>query len=115
MDTRKEDYSEIARDCFNFGDQYVMKIHGTNSSSIVVDSESGILPWMDPIGWLWDSEIGQNGSFIVDSSISLEYKSWVSEIPSRWPVVLSMEMSLQYRQLYDYEWYRRFRIHDNSF
>ena len=65
------------------GDQYVMKIHGTNSSSIVVDSESGILPWMDPIGWLWDSEIGQNGSFIVDSSISLEYKSWVSKIPSR--------------------------------
>ena len=45
------------------GDQYVMKIHGTNSSSIVVDSESGILPWMDPIGWLWDSEIGQNGSY----------------------------------------------------
>ena len=85
LDTRKEDYSWGNSPVIvsTSGDQYVMKIHGTNSSSIVVDSESGILPWMDPTGWLWDSEIGQNGSFIVDSSISLEYKSWVSKIPSR--------------------------------
>ena len=85
MDTRMEDYSWAKSPVIvsTSGDQYVMQIHGTDSNSVVTDSETGILSWMEPSGWLWDSEVGQNGSFTIDSSISLEYKSWVSDTPSR--------------------------------
>ena len=85
LDTRKENYSWGSSPVIisTSGDKYAMKIHGTNPSSTVIDSESGILPWTDPIGWLWNSEIGKNGSFLIDSSVDLEYKSWVSELPSR--------------------------------
>ena len=85
LDTRKEDYSWANSPVIisTSGDQYVMRIHGTDSNSVVIDSETGSLPWMGPIGWLWDSEIEKNGSFTVDSTVSLEYRSWVSNTPSR--------------------------------
>jgi hypothetical protein len=81
LDTRKESYSWSTSPVIisTAGDSYVLGIHRTSSESTVIDSETGILPWSDAGGWLWDSEVGNNGSLSIDSSAMLEYRSWVSE------------------------------------
>ena len=85
LDTRKEDYSWGNSPVIisNSGDQYVLKVHGTDSVSSVVDSGAGILSWGASGGWLWDTQFGQNGTLTIETSTTLDYKSWISEPSER--------------------------------
>ncbi|MAD72521.1 MAG: hypothetical protein CL973_01845, partial [Euryarchaeota archaeon] len=66
------------------GDNALIKIHGTDSESLVSDESQGPLNWDNNGGWLWlASQSVQDGEITIDSNEGLVYSSYISEKVSR--------------------------------
>tara|TARA_B100000475_G_scaffold199389_1_gene181625 strand:- start:12050 stop:17680 length:5631 start_codon:yes stop_codon:yes gene_type:complete len=68
------------------GDSALLQIHGTDSASSVIDSDSGELEWNDLGGWAWPASSSGTGVISVSSGLkqgSLDYRSIVVEPASR--------------------------------
>lgn len=86
LDTIKQDYSWGMSPIITMvsGDNTLMKIHGTNSESSVIDGSQGLLNWDNNGGWLWlASQSVQDGEITIDSNEGLVYSSYISEKVSR--------------------------------
>ena len=84
LDTTKQNYSWATSPIINAisGDKVILKIHGTNSNSVVVDGRQGVLN-SDPFGeqgWIWEaSQSISDGEITIDSMEGLVYLSLVSQ------------------------------------
>ncbi len=66
------------------GDNALIKIHGTDSGSLVSDESQGPLNWDNSGGWLWlASQSVQDAEITINSDEGLVYSSYVSEKVSR--------------------------------
>tara|TARA_B000000475_G_scaffold232897_1_gene199333 strand:- start:66 stop:1667 length:1602 start_codon:yes stop_codon:yes gene_type:complete len=86
LDTVKQDYSWGISPIITMisGDNTLLKIHGTNSESSVIDGSQGLLNWENGGGWLWlASQSVQDGEITIDSDEGLVYSSYISEEVSR--------------------------------
>ena len=86
IDTVKQNYSWGMSPIITMisGDNALMKIHGTNSESSVIDGSQGLLDWDNDGGWLWlASQSIQDGEITIDSTEGLIYSSYISEKISR--------------------------------
>jgi len=86
LDTVKQDYSWGISPIITMisGDNTILKIHGTNSESSVIDGSQGLLNWDNDGGWLWlASQSVQDGEITIDSDEGLVYSSYISEKVSR--------------------------------
>ena len=86
LDTVKQDYSWGISPIITMisGDNTLLKIHGTNSESSVIDGSQGLLNWDNGGGWLWlASQSVQDGEITIDSDEGLVYSSYISEKVSR--------------------------------
>ena len=86
IDTVKQNYSWGMSPIITMisGDNALMKIHGTNSESSVIDGSQGLLDWDNDGGWLWlASQSIQDGEITIDSTEGLIYSSYISEKVSR--------------------------------
>jgi len=65
------------------GDDALIRVHGANENSIVIDEVSGdSLEW-DGMGWLLPAESSVNGSLSIDGETSLSYYLTVAESKPR--------------------------------
>ena len=86
LDTVRQNYSWGMSPIITMisGDNTLMKIHGTNSESSVIDGSQGLLNWDNNGGWLWlASQSVQDGEITIDSNEGLVYSSYISEKVSR--------------------------------
>ena len=86
IDTVKQNYSWGMSPIITMisGDNALMKIHGTNSESSVIDGSQGLLDWDNDGGWLWlASQSIQDGEITIDSTEGLIYSSYISQKVSR--------------------------------
>ena len=86
LDTVKQDYSWGVSPVITTisGDYQLLKIHGTNSESSVMDGSQGLLNWDNDGGWLWlATQSIQDGEITIDSNEGLVYSSFIVEKTSR--------------------------------
>ncbi len=86
LDTVKQDYSWGVSPVITAisGDYQLLKIHGTNSESSVMDGSQGPLNWDNDGGWLWlATQSIQDGEITIDSNEGLVYSSFIVEKTSR--------------------------------
>ena len=86
LDTVKQNYSWAMSPIITMisGDNTLLKIHGTDSESSVIDGSQGLLNWEGSGGWLWlASQSVQDGEITIDSNEGLVYSSYISEEVSR--------------------------------
>jgi hypothetical protein len=84
LDTTKQNYSWATSPIINAisGDKVILKIHGTNSNSIIVDGRQGVLDSdsFGEQGWIWEaSQSISDGEITIDSTEGLIYLSLVSQ------------------------------------
>ena len=82
LDTVKQDYSWGISPIITMasGDDTLLKIHGTESDSSVIDGSQGLLNWDGSGGWLWSaSQSIQDGEITINSNEGLVYSSYISE------------------------------------
>ena len=84
LDTTKQNYSWATSPIINAisGDKVILKIHGTNSDSIIVDGRQGVLDSdsFGEQGWIWEaSQSISDGEITIDSMEGLVYLSLVSQ------------------------------------
>ncbi|MDB3854896.1 hypothetical protein N9347_01140 [Euryarchaeota archaeon] len=84
LDTTKQNYSWATSPIINAisGDKVIIKIHGTNSDSIIVDGRQGVLDSdsFGEQGWIWEaSQSIPDGEITIDSMEGLVYLSLVSQ------------------------------------
>ena len=83
LDTTQQEYSWSTSPIINAisEDKILLRIHGTNSQSIVTDDRQGILEWDERGGWLWlASQSISDGEITINSDEGLVYTSYVSEL-----------------------------------
>ncbi|MBT6075308.1 MAG: hypothetical protein HOG58_01625 [Euryarchaeota archaeon] len=81
LDTTKQDYSWASSPIISAvnGDNVLLKIHGTNSQSLVLDGSQGLLEWDSREGWLWPAfQSISDGEITINSEEGLVYTSYVS-------------------------------------
>ena len=64
------------------GDKVNIKIHGTNSETVVIDSQNGRLDWSER-GWILPVIGNLSGSLTIDGISEIEYLAMGYENPSR--------------------------------
>jgi hypothetical protein len=81
LDTTKQDYSWASSPIISAvnGDNVLLKIHGTNSQTLVLDGSQGLLEWDSREGWLWPAfQSISDGEITINSEEGLVYTSYVS-------------------------------------
>ena len=82
LDTTKQEYSWSTSPIINAisEDKVLLRIHGTDSLSTVVDGSQGVLQWDERGGWLWiASQSISDGEITINSEEGLVYTSYVSQ------------------------------------
>ena len=82
LDTTKQEYSWAVSPIINAisGDNVLLKIHGTDSQSTIIDGSQGVLDWDVRGGWLWvASQSILDGEITIDSNEGLVYTSYVAQ------------------------------------
>ena len=86
LETTKQDFSWAMSPIINAisGDKVLLKIHGTDSQSAVVDGSQALLEWSEEGGWLWTAlQTTSEGELTINSNEGLIYASYVSQPASR--------------------------------
>ena len=82
LDTTQQKYSWSTSPIINAisEDKVLLRIHGTNSQSIVIDGSQGVLNWDERGGWLWvASQSISDGEITINSDEGLVYTAYVSQ------------------------------------
>ena len=81
LDTTKQDYSWASSPIISAvsGDNVLLKVHGTNSQTLILDGSQGLLEWDSREGWLLPAfQSISDGEITINSEEGLVYTSYIS-------------------------------------